>query len=171
MDKIVFIELTGYYATSNNFADTLDCEKCLEEAKEKAENLGLSSERFEEACEEICGDDLEEVDTSDLKKEKILSMINNTIENKNKQYNKISLNYDEKTKLNILSFEKELSQRELFKKNLIEKQKNRGKTLSSNVDKRWELYEKIKSMPQMKNIPNNISVELFVFYVARVNKL
>ena len=27
MSKIVFIELTGYYATSNNFADTLDCEK------------------------------------------------------------------------------------------------------------------------------------------------
>lgn len=72
MDKIVFIELTGYYATSNKISDTLDCEKCLEEAKEKAENLGLPSEHFEEACEEVCGDDLEEVDTSDLKTEKIL---------------------------------------------------------------------------------------------------
>lgn len=104
-----------------------------------------------------CKENLSSVnDLDDLKKGKILSIINNTIENKNKQYNKISLNYDEKTKLNILSFEKELSQRELFKKNLIEKQKNRGKTMSSNVDKRWELYEKIKSMPQMKNISNNI---------------
>lgn len=64
MDKIVFIELTGYYATSNNISDTLDCEKCLEEAKEKAENLGLPSEHFEAACEEICGDDLDEVDLS-----------------------------------------------------------------------------------------------------------
>lgn len=72
MNKIVFIELTGYYATSNSMADTFNCEKCLEEAKEKAENLGVSSEHFEEACEEVCGDDLDEVNTDDLKTEKIL---------------------------------------------------------------------------------------------------
>lgn len=94
-------------------------------------------------------------DLDETKKEYILSMINNTIDSKNKQYNHINIHYDEKEKLNILSLEKQLSQRELFKRNLLEKQKNRGKTISS-VDKRWELYEKIKSMPQMKNIPSNI---------------
>lgn len=95
-------------------------------------------------------------DFDEFKKQHVLSMVNSNIENKNELYNHVSLSYNNETDINTLLVDKQISQRDLLKKKILEKQKERGKKINSSIDKRWELYKKIKDMPQMKNIPENV---------------
>ena len=58
MSKPVFLELQAFYQVEGKMDES--CSECLEEAQEKAEALGLSAERLQEQCEELCAEDIDE---------------------------------------------------------------------------------------------------------------
>ena len=60
MSKPIFIEVKAFYQPAGSERMDESCAQCLEEAQDKAEALGLSVERLQQSCEDLCSDDIEE---------------------------------------------------------------------------------------------------------------
>ena len=98
---------------------------------------------------------------NDFEEEKLLKIIFFQPSVKNK-YNRVYKIWDEKEKLYQIQFVYEIPKREVLKMKLREKQQQlrngyRPAPTENRVNKKlWEVYEQLKSIPQIRAIPANV---------------
>ena len=120
------------------------------------DDLNLLSTRQKQKVKQWCKE-------NEFNEQEILSQIFYPVEKK-VRYNKIERKWDDKNNYYILRFLNQPTEKDILRKKLHEKIKNfrnqrttydPSPSISVKKKKMWEMYEKIKGLPQVRGIPLN----------------
>lgn len=121
------------------------------------DDLNLLSTRQKQKIKQWCKE-------NEFQEEKLLSQIYYP-EDRKERYNKIERKWDDKNHYYILRFLYQLTEKDLLRKKLKEKIKSfrnqrttydPSPSISVKKKQMWEMYEKIKTLPQVRGIPLNV---------------